>query len=75
MIDMYVGLVWYLVCGFSSIKKLLVHAKCIAIVLLLSTLDKITLESSTTKHIDPEMVWNCMWAMVVWLKTVTHNKN
>jgi hypothetical protein len=31
MINMYVG--WYLVCGFSSIKKLLVHANCIAIVL------------------------------------------
>jgi len=56
----------------QNVKKLLVHAKCIAIVLLLSTLDKLTLESSTTKHIDPEMVWNCMWAMVVWLKTVTH---
>jgi len=55
MIDKYVGLVWYLVCGFSSIKKVLVHAKCVAIMLLLSTLDKLTLESSTTKHIDPEM--------------------
>jgi hypothetical protein len=39
---------------FSCIKKFLVHAKCIGIVLLLSTLDKVTLKNSTSKHIDPK---------------------